>query len=282
MPTLPKPPPRGTKPPRRYPSSSAVAAPVPAAAEPAAATTATSGEDTAGEGGAGTDGDVSDSDGRLAAPRTASEAGLMMERLRQIVANQPDAASADAAAAPAEAPPSPEAAPAFPEAASSSSLPPNLRLGSGDSVGSGVEADEGGLIKPQYVCPITHCLMMEPVFTADGQTYEKKDIEQWLENHDTSPLTGDKLANKTLVPNFALRQLIHELLEAHPELLDQHLSEAERPEGGAVVDARRRRGGPGRRRAARAEGAACAGCSASSRRARPDDDEAPEGGGRRR
>ena len=41
MPTLPKPPPRGTKPPRRYPSSSAVAAPVPAAAEPAAATTAT-------------------------------------------------------------------------------------------------------------------------------------------------------------------------------------------------------------------------------------------------
>ena len=29
--------------------------------------------------------------------------------------------------------------------------------------------------------------MMEPVFTADGQTYEKKDIEQWLENHDTSP-----------------------------------------------------------------------------------------------
>ena len=79
--------------------------------------------------------------------------------------------------------------------------------------------------------------MMEPVFTADGQTYEKKDIEQWLENHDTSLLTGDKLANKTLVPNFALRQLIHELLEAHPELLDQHLSEAEARERRRFVDA---------------------------------------------
>ena len=279
MPTLPKPPPRGTKPPRRYPSSSAVAAPVPAAAEPAAATTATSGEDTAGEGGAGTDGDVSDSDGRLAAPRTASEAGLMMERLRQIVANQPDAASADAAAAPAEAPPSPEAAPAFPEAASSSSLPPNLRLGSGDSVGSGVEADDGGLIKPQYVCPITHCLMMEPVFTADGQTYEKKDIEQWLENHDTSPLTGDKLANKTLVPNFALRQLIHELLEAHPELLDQHLSEAERPEGGAASSTpAAAEEDPAAAGLTRAEGAALRGLLGELLGAHePDDDEAPEG-----
>ena len=37
--------------------------------------------------------------------------------------------------------------------------------------------------------------MGDPVFTCDGQTYERTAIEMWLANHTTSPLTGKPLAH---------------------------------------------------------------------------------------
>ena len=52
--------------------------------------------------------------------------------------------------------------------------------------------------------------MDNPVLTADGQTYERREIETWLRTHRTSPLTNLRLANKTLTPNIALRKAIEE------------------------------------------------------------------------
>ena len=48
---------------------------------------------------------------------------------------------------------------------------------------------------------------------ADGHTYERSAIEQWLETHNTSPTTGLELDNKQLIPNHSLRSLILELRE---------------------------------------------------------------------
>ena len=31
---------------------------------------------------------------------------------------------------------------------------------------------------------------MDPVMTSDGHTYDRKSIDEWLQNHDTSPVTG--------------------------------------------------------------------------------------------
>ena len=45
---------------------------------------------------------------------------------------------------------------------------------------------------------------------ADGFTYERSAIEQWLENHNTSPKTGIELESKQLVPNYSLRSLIQD------------------------------------------------------------------------
>ena len=45
---------------------------------------------------------------------------------------------------------------------------------------------------------------------ADGHTYERSAIEQWLETHNTSPTTGLELDNKQLIPNHSLRSLIRE------------------------------------------------------------------------
>ena len=65
----------------------------------------------------------------------------------------------------------------------------------------------------QFVCPLTLELMEDPVFTADGQVYERAPIEIWLRLKNSSPLTGARLAHKELVPAISLRQLIQEFLQ---------------------------------------------------------------------
>jgi hypothetical protein len=44
--------------------------------------------------------------------------------------------------------------------------------------------------------------MVDPVVTADGHTYERVAIEQWLQMHDMSPMTGEPLPSaKSLSPD---------------------------------------------------------------------------------
>ena len=69
----------------------------------------------------------------------------------------------------------------------------------------------------EYTCPISHELMVDPVFTASGQTYERESIATWLRTKQTDPISNARLHNKKLVPNFALRKLISQWKEAHPE-----------------------------------------------------------------
>lgn len=61
-----------------------------------------------------------------------------------------------------------------------------------------------------FICPITLEKFTNPVIAADGHTYEKKAILQWLETHNTSPLTGQKLTSKLIVNNFALKDCMEE------------------------------------------------------------------------
>ena len=68
---------------------------------------------------------------------------------------------------------------------------------------------------PSFLCKITDEIMRDPVFSADGQTYERAQIEQWLVRNDPSPATGARLPHKDLVPNIALRQAIEEWENMH-------------------------------------------------------------------
>ncbi len=58
-------------------------------------------------------------------------------------------------------------------------------------------------------------LMDDPVVAADGHTYNRVDIEKWLKEHDTSPLTHETLEHKLLIPNMAIRRLINAWREEH-------------------------------------------------------------------
>jgi len=64
-----------------------------------------------------------------------------------------------------------------------------------------------------FFCTITDELMQDPVCTADGHTYERAAIEEWLAGHETSPATGVQLPNKNMTPNRALRNSIDEWQE---------------------------------------------------------------------
>ena len=69
----------------------------------------------------------------------------------------------------------------------------------------------------EYTCPISCELMVDPVFTATGQTYERECIVRWLRAKQTDPISNAKLPNKKLVPNISLRGLILQWREVHPE-----------------------------------------------------------------
>jgi ankyrin repeat protein len=76
----------------------------------------------------------------------------------------------------------------------------------------------------ELLCPILQSLMADPVITEDGFTYERSAIEHWLKDHDTSPKTGKKLKNKTLIPNHILRGQLQDYRKKHnlpPALLWQ-------------------------------------------------------------
>ena len=72
----------------------------------------------------------------------------------------------------------------------------------------GGSGQQGAAVVSSFVCPITQAVMEDPVMTADGHTYERAAIEQWLASHNTSPLTGLPLSTHELVPNEQLARHI--------------------------------------------------------------------------
>jgi transcriptional regulator with GAF, ATPase, and Fis domain len=61
--------------------------------------------------------------------------------------------------------------------------------------------------------------MHDPMVLTDGHTYEQRHIEEWLKTHDTSPVSGARLPQKTIFPNHALRNAIEEYFA---QVLDDH------------------------------------------------------------
>jgi len=64
------------------------------------------------------------------------------------------------------------------------------------------------IVDCNIVCPLTARVMEDPVFAADGWSYEREAIAQWLTKHATSPVTSAPLAHNRLVPNHQLKAQI--------------------------------------------------------------------------
>ncbi|EKX48382.1 hypothetical protein GUITHDRAFT_136887 [Guillardia theta CCMP2712] len=64
-----------------------------------------------------------------------------------------------------------------------------------------------------FRCPITQEVMRDPHIVAEtGLSYEKSAIVQWLQDHNTDPLTNLRLKSKQIIPNHGLRATIEEFL----------------------------------------------------------------------
>jgi len=57
------------------------------------------------------------------------------------------------------------------------------------------------------ICPLTKCLLKDPVTTSDGFTYERRAISRWFTTNSTSPMTGKQVPQR-LIPNIAIRKAL--------------------------------------------------------------------------
>ncbi|KAK1377914.1 RING-type E3 ubiquitin transferase [Heracleum sosnowskyi] len=69
-------------------------------------------------------------------------------------------------------------------------------------------------IPDEYRCPISLDLMRDPVIVASGHTYDRNSISQWINTgHHTCPKSAQRLIHMALIPNYALKSLIHQWCE---------------------------------------------------------------------
>jgi hypothetical protein len=64
--------------------------------------------------------------------------------------------------------------------------------------------------------------MLDPVICADGQSYERDNIIAWLDESNTSPVTGLPFPSRALIPNYALRDAIDDWDDAQLQPSQRH------------------------------------------------------------
>ena len=154
-------------------------------------------EDENGEVGDDDDDDENDDDdddgltARGHVSEAAAAAGAAAERRAASLAVAAAGTAQPAADVPTAAPPASAAAPVT--ASADATLPPPKR------------ARRVAPPPVEFLCPITQEMMVDPVFTTDGHTYEKAAIQRWLTQKRTSPLTGALLSSNNLIPNQCAR-----------------------------------------------------------------------------
>ncbi|XP_051126830.1 U-box domain-containing protein 26-like [Andrographis paniculata] len=73
------------------------------------------------------------------------------------------------------------------------------------------------IVPPLSRCPICLDLYDDPVILSTGQTYDRSCIQKWLSQGNlTCPVTMQTLHDFSMVPNLALRHLIHSSLRSPP------------------------------------------------------------------
>lgn len=64
-----------------------------------------------------------------------------------------------------------------------------------------------------FFCAVQE-VFLDPVFAADGFTYERRAIEDWISRKAISPMTNLPLPHRFLTPNVTMRNLIQDMRES--------------------------------------------------------------------
>jgi len=97
------------------------------------------------------------------------------------------------------------------------------------SMHSTIQLSSSSPLHDAYYCPITFSLLHHPVLDPEGNTFELKAIQAWMDKNGNSPITRTPLTLEDLVPNVAIRELLQEELKRDPnrESLRQYQQEEE-------------------------------------------------------
>jgi len=80
------------------------------------------------------------------------------------------------------------------------------------------QAFEQDTIEPDHLlCPISSCLLRDPVVIVSGQTYERTAILDWwrVSGSPHDPMSNTLLESDAMIPNWNMRQQVAEFLEKH-------------------------------------------------------------------
>ena len=77
--------------------------------------------------------------------------------------------------------------------------------------------DDDSTPPDDYMCPLSLCLMDDPVTTMAGSVYERAQIAEWLRDNVTDPKTNTKMRSKKLVPAHLVKGMIQQWREEHPD-----------------------------------------------------------------
>lgn len=74
-------------------------------------------------------------------------------------------------------------------------------------------------VPAHFLCPISLDLMKDPVTLPSGITYDRENIERWIESGDrTCPVTNQALGSFEQIPNHAIRRMIQDWCVQHRSL----------------------------------------------------------------
>ena len=60
--------------------------------------------------------------------------------------------------------------------------------------------------------------MTDPVVASDGITYEREDIQEWMNKSNISPWTNEAFETRDLTPNLLVNQLIQQFALGESQL----------------------------------------------------------------
>tara|TARA_Y100001949_G_C15772580_1_gene237082 strand:+ start:183 stop:563 length:381 start_codon:yes stop_codon:yes gene_type:complete len=85
-------------------------------------------------------------------------------------------------------------------------------------------------VPPDFYCPISGELMVDPISDPEGNSYEKSEITTWLRINKTSPITRSYLDVSLLKENIPLRKSIESIRDKLQEdqlKIDSQISESQ-------------------------------------------------------
>ena len=72
--------------------------------------------------------------------------------------------------------------------------------------------------KEEITCPISRNIMIEPVITPYGTSYDKQSLSIYLQTNDIDPITKKHLTEDMIVDNYVLKEKIHSYMKANKVL----------------------------------------------------------------